>query len=126
MEEVCTTKQVLNKLIDANQCAFIKGRGISFMLREVYDLIEHEKNKESSSILLSIDYSKAFDTLSTDAILKALKLYGFGDYFMRWITILLKDRQCCIRNAGFISVFYNESRGTTRLPNLAHSIYFNF
>lgn len=72
---------------------FIKGRGISFMSREVYDLIEHEKNKNASSILLSIDYSKAFDTLSTDAILKTLKLYGFGNYFIRWISILLKNRQ---------------------------------
>ena len=81
------------------------------MLREVYDLIEHEKKKKDSSILFSIDYSKAFDTLSTEAILKALKLYGFGNYFIRWIRILLKDRQCCVRNAGFISSPFKMERG---------------
>ena len=104
-------QKVLKKLIDPNQCAFVKGRGISYMLREVYDLIEREKNKESQSILLSIDYSKAFDTLSTDAIIKALNLYGFGDYFIRWITILLKDRQCSVRNGGYISSSFVMERG---------------
>ena len=104
-------QKVLTKLIDPNQCAFVKGRGISYMLREVYDLIEREKNKESQSILLSIDYSKAFDTLSTDAIIKALHLYGFGDYFIRWITILLKDRQCSVRNGGYMSSSFVMERG---------------
>ena len=83
-------QKVLNKLIDPNQCAFVKGRGISYMLREVYDLIERDKSKDSQSILLSIDYSEAFDTLSTDAILKALRVYGFGECFTRWIRINLK------------------------------------
>ena len=104
-------QKVLNKLIDPNQCAFVKGRGISFMLREVYDLIEREKSKDSQSILLSIDYSKAFDTLSTDAILKALRVYGFGEYFTRWIRILLKDRECCVRNGGYISSPFIMERG---------------
>ena len=104
-------QKVLTKLIDPNQCAFVKGRGISYMLREVYDLIEREKSKDSESILLSIDYSKAFDTLSTNAILKALRVYGFGEYFTRWIRILLKDRECCVRNGGYISSSFLMERG---------------
>ena len=54
------------------------------MIREINDIIEREKNLKSSSIILSIDYAKAFDTISTSAIIKALRLYGFGEYFIDW------------------------------------------
>ena len=104
-------QKVIDEIIDSNQNAFIKGRGISSMLRELYDLIERERNRESSSILLSIDYSKAFDSISTKAILKAVKLHGFDEYFVRWIEILLANRKCCVRNAGFVSKSFFMERG---------------
>ena len=102
---------VIDKLIDSNQSAFIKGRNIACMLREVYDVIENEKNSSRSGILLSIDYSKAFDTLATSIIIKALRLYGFGDTFVKWIEIILKNRRCSVRNAGFISKPFAMERG---------------
>lgn len=102
---------VTEKLVNENQFAFIKGRNISTMLRELYDIIENEKHTNSNTILLSIDYSKAFDTLSTKAIMDALELYGFGAYFLNWIKILLSNRTCCIRNGGYISQEFNMERG---------------
>ena len=102
---------VTSKLVHSNQFAFIKGRNISVMLRELYDIIENEKKTHSNTILLSIDYSKAFDTLSTESILKALELYGFGDYFLKWIKIILSGRTCCVRNGGYISKEFNMERG---------------
>ena len=61
-------------------------------------------------VLLSIDYSKAFDTLSTDSILKAIELYGFGDYFLKWIKIILSGRACSVRNGGYISKEFGMDR----------------
>ena len=104
-------QSVIDGLIDQGQSAFIKGRGASTMLRELYDIIERAKTSKSPSIILSIDYSKAFDKISTGAILKALKVHGFGEYFYRWIQILLKDRKCCVRNAGYISKTFAMERG---------------
>ena len=102
---------VINKIVDENQCAFIKGRGSAYMLREVYDITEREKRLKRSSVLLSLDYAKAFDTVSTKAILKAITAFGFGEYFTRWIEILLKNRRCSIRNSGFISSSFQMERG---------------
>ena len=62
----------IEKCIDADQYAFIKGRNISDMLREIDDTIEYAKLTKSKSIILSIDYAKAFDTLSLTAIIKKL------------------------------------------------------
>ena len=102
---------VLWKLIDQNQCAFIKGRNAADMIRELEDIIELEKLKGRSSILLSIDYAKAFDTLSTKAINKAMKIYGFKEHFLEWIKILLTERKSCIKNNNYISRFFNMERG---------------
>lgn len=103
--------KVLGNLIDQNQYAFIKGRNSGDMIREIDDIIELEKIKGEKSMLLSIDYAKAFDTLSTDAIMKAMKIYGFKEHFLEWIQILLKERKSCIKNNNYISRFFDMERG---------------
>ena len=102
---------VIDKLIHKDQHAFIKGRLIADMLREIDDIVEDGKSKNSGCIVLSLDYAKAFDTLSTSAIKKALNAYGFGDVFVKWIAILLKDRLSCVTNSGFLSSFFDMGRG---------------
>ena len=102
---------VLEKMIDPNQYAFIKGRNAGEMIREIDDIIELEKIKGKKSILLSIDYAKAFDTLSTNAIMKAMRLYGFKSNFLKWIQILLKERKSSVKNNNFISRFFDMERG---------------
>ena len=96
-------KFVIPKCINSDQCAFIKGRYISDMLREIDDVIEYCKTSKNNHLILSIDYAKAFDTISTVAIIKSLRFFGFGQNFIRWIKILLKDRANCVRNGGYIS-----------------------
>ena len=34
-----------------------------------------------------------------------------GSEFVRWITILLNKRESCVRNAGYLSYFFNMERG---------------
>ena len=51
----------IDTLVDTNQYAFIKGRTISTMLREIDDIFERERNIKEESIILSIDY--AFNSL---------------------------------------------------------------
>ena len=101
----------LKTIIDADQHAFMKGRCISNMLREIDDIIELGKSEKSANIILSIDYAKAFDTLSKKAILNALMYFDFGNNFIRWIEILLKERESCIRNGGYLSYFFQMERG---------------
>ena len=73
----------LFKCVEPDQYAFIKGRQIADLLRELDDIIEHGKLSFPQSIILSIDYAKAFDTLSTSAIQKAFVYFGFGEYFRK-------------------------------------------
>ena len=102
---------VLDDCINQDQHAFIKGRNDSNMVREIDDIIEFGKNGKFNNIILSLDYAKAFDTISTDAILKALRYFNLGERFIEWIKILLKNRESCVRNGGYISDFFRMERG---------------
>ena len=73
----------LFKCIKSDQYAFVKGRQVADLLRELDDIIEYGKKHFPSSIILSIDYAKAFDTLSLDAVRKAMRYFGFGDVFLQ-------------------------------------------
>ena len=101
----------LSRLVNKDQYAFIKGRQVSDLLREIDDILTYGKNKFPDSIILSLDYAKAFDSISLSAIKKALVYFGFNSSFIKWIDILLYDRKCCVRNGGYFSDYFNMQRG---------------
>ena len=39
--------------------------------------------------VLYLDYAKAFDTISINSILKALRFFNVGNEFIKWIKVLL-------------------------------------
>ena len=60
------------------------------MISEMDDILETEKlSPTSENLALSIDYSKAFDSISTVTIIEALKLFNLGEYFISWVRVIL-------------------------------------
>ena len=104
-------QQNITSIISDDQKGFIKGRNISDVIRQIEDIIEHEKCVDSTSILFVIDYTKAFDTVSKSFLIKCFELFGFGPYFRKWIEILLSNRSFCVKNGGYISKEYDMERG---------------
>ena len=47
---------------------------------------------------MAIDIEKAFDSLNHFFLISVLKQYGFGDDFIKWIKILLKNQESCFLN----------------------------
>ncbi|GFN92326.1 LINE-1 reverse transcriptase homolog [Plakobranchus ocellatus] len=105
--------KVLPDIIHENQTGFIKGRNTSTTIKKINDAVEwvNSKINYSEAIALSVDYSKAFDTMSTSLITHALQLYGFGENFTRWIKIILADRKANIKNESSYSEFFTLERG---------------
>lgn len=83
---------VTHDLIAKNQHGFLKGRSTATALAE---LIEHiidnlEDGKHVSALLL--DYSKAFDCLGHDLILRKLLSLGIDGLAKDWVASYLKER----------------------------------
>ena len=62
-------------------------------------------------MILLIDFEKAFDSVNFKMIDATLEMFGFGQYYRDWITILLKDFEACINNSGNISSRFGVKRG---------------
>ena len=101
----------LFKCINPDQYAFVKGRQVADLLRELDDIVEHGKREFPESIILSVDYAKAFDSLSISAIKKALTYFELGENFGKWIDILFFNRTACVSNGGYISDCFDIERG---------------
>ena len=102
---------VIEKLIGEQQLGFMKGRNISSIHRIIDDLLDTQRINDSPGIVLAIDFKQAFDAINIDSILKTLKLFGFGDHFVEWISILNTDRLTCVKNGGHISRPFSMKNG---------------
>ena len=78
---------LLTKLIANDQCGFIKGRNIGTIIRTTDDLINYVNSKQLPGLLVAIDFTKAFNTVSkkaysrqSQAIRIWARLYSLGPY----------------------------------------------
>ena len=92
---------ILPNLIHPNQNGFIKGRSILDGVRTIEDVLEFAKFTDCSGVLLAIDFEKAFDSLNHTFLLKVLKKFNFGTYFLQWIKTLYTNISSCVLNNGF-------------------------
>jgi hypothetical protein len=79
----------LDNIVSQNQSAFIKGRSMldNFMLVQQTTKMLHQK--KCARILLKLDITKAFDSVSWLFLLEVLKHLGFGQMWCDIVSILL-------------------------------------
>ena len=104
-------KTVLDKIIFKDQKGFISGRFIGENIRLIYDVLFETKDQDIPGMILSIDFEKAFDTVSWKFIKKVLKYYNFGPSIISWISLFQNGSESCIIQNGFISEFFNLRKG---------------
>ena len=92
-------KEVLPDLISSQQTAYVKNRHIGESWKLISDIIEMTKIRKIG-FLVTMDIEKAFDSLDHNFLISTLEKYGFGQYFILWIKILLNDEEPCVINGG--------------------------
>jgi hypothetical protein len=92
-------------LVSANQSAFVRGRKIhdNFML--VQQMVKSLHNKKEAHILLKLDISKAFDSVSWSFLLEIMRKVGFSQ---RW-----RDLICLILSTSSTQILVNGEPGDT-------------
>jgi hypothetical protein len=73
------------KMIHTNQYGFLRSRSIQDCLGWAYEYIHQTKQSGTPSIILKLDFAKAFDTMEHKAILKILACKGLDE---RWIAMV--------------------------------------
>ena len=116
-------KQTLQDIIHENQKGFIAGRFIGENIRLIYDVLFETKQQTIPGLILSIDFEKAFDTVSWKFISKTLDYFNFGESIKKWIHIFQKGAETSILQNGFMSEFFLLKRGCRQGDPLSPYIF---
>ena len=73
--------------------------------------MNYVNRKKIETLLVCIDFCKAFDTLNHKFILNVLRIFGFGPNFVKWVEILLKDFNMRVLNGGAAGKEFKSERG---------------
>jgi len=84
-------KTVLPSLINEDQTGFVAGRYIGDNLRLLYDVMHYLNDTNSPGLLVSLDFEKAFDSVSWSFMLKVLKFFGFKESICQWVSAFYTD-----------------------------------
>ena len=77
------------KLVHANQSAFVKGRSIHDNFLLVRQMARRLHKRKVKGVMLKLDISKAFDSLSWPFLFEVLRAKGFSDRWLCSIATLL-------------------------------------
>ena len=90
----------------------MKIRYINESGRLIYDVLQTASILNKKGFLLTVDIKKAFNSVNHSFLLAVLQKYGFGEWFLKWIQILIKNQETCVVNGGITTKFLSIDRGT--------------
>ena len=110
------------------QYGFRSGRSCQRALLKAQHILLESLSKKQISLLLLIDFSKAFDMVEHTILLRKLEHYGIRGLALRWMTSYLQNRSQFVslsgENSSIKHMQYGEPQGSILGP-LLFIIYIN-
>ena len=104
-------KSVLENLIDLDQTCSVPGRTNLDNCHLLRNLVDYAIQKETELRIINFDLEKAFDKISHQYLISVLKNFGFGQHFIKMISLLYKDVSSSVIVNGHISNSFPYQRG---------------
>ena len=82
-----------NNILNNQQFGFRKGYSTEAALLQIFNDIYNNYNNNCYSMAVFIDYTKAFDNINHQILLKKLQIYGISGVEHRWFSSYLSNRQ---------------------------------
>ena len=102
---------VVKEVIHGDQTGFLKGRNIQDNLRIIQDVINYAQTDGAGGVLVALDFKAAFNSIEHHFIWYALRSFGFGDSFIKWVKLLYNGNMLTVLNNGFTSEWFEPKRG---------------
>ena len=84
---------MISRVIGQQQKAYIEGNVIGACIINILTLMKHANKKQIESLILLIDFKKAFDSLTHKYIDNCLKMFNFGESIRRWVKLFFSNRE---------------------------------
>eukprot|EP00253_Pinus_taeda_P019947 PITA_19947 len=104
-------KLLLPLIISPEQSGYVEGRQIMDGIILTHEIIHSLKISKRPGMLLKLEPSKAFDSLSWNYMEKILLAFGFNASWVRWIMSLLTSSFFLVLINGIPSKTFHPSRG---------------
>jgi hypothetical protein len=86
----------ISHLVSPEQTGFIKGRCISENFVYAAELLGCCHRRGAATIVLKLDFQKAFDSIYWESLDAILRVRGFGDRWCSWVSSLLSTGRTAI------------------------------
>lgn len=113
--------------IDPMQSGFIRYRSIieNFVLAS--EMVQAALKNRKPMLVLKLDFHKAFDIVSWEALFRILKVGGFPDKWISWTkSIVCTGKAQIVINGQKGDQIQYKRGGPTRGPPLALSLHFGY
>jgi len=98
ISKILTTRlqKHIQQLVDIDQTGFIRGRSISENFVYATELVQFCHKNKKPTIVLKLDFAKAFDSVCWDSLLRILSARGFPHKWNQWILHLLQTSHSAV------------------------------
>lgn len=117
-------KQILPRIISENQSAFVKGRMLMENVILASELVkDYHKESISPRCVMTIDISKAFDSVQWSFLVNSLKALGFPEKFIHWIKLCITTPSFSVQVNGDLAGYFQSARGLRQGCSLSLPIF---
>jgi hypothetical protein len=79
----------LGDVVSTNQSAFVRGCSLHDNFILVRQVARRINQLRQPGVLLKLDLTRAFDSISWSFLFEVLRRMGFGERFLKWVALLL-------------------------------------
>lgn len=95
-------ESVIEKVLGRQQKAYSRKKNITSVLMNVINMIHSSRESKRSSLIIAVDFRKAFDSLSHSFIDTCLEELNFGPSFRSWVKLFFNDRVTYLIMNGYM------------------------
>jgi hypothetical protein len=115
--------RIADGLLSHNQSAFVKGRYILDSVVAAHKIIHGAIKEREKSLILKVDYEKAYDRVDWEFLEEILSSRGFGSKWIRWMMSLVKGGYVSLRINDENSPYFKTGKGLRQGGPLAPLIF---